>query len=219
MVDIEPFKYQKSTNIDEHNQIVSKINEVVNVINETNLDVLGPRVTANEIAIKKNTTDIDQLKISDAELTKHVATIDGNINTHAREISGLKASDIKQISDIAEINTVVDALTRELPTEITLYRDGTGKIRAQVTQEDNTTFDSNTLDMIIPYQYDIISGTTSRSFKLDITTSDGSHIVTNDFVIPEGSGTSVSITSITLKKDTTNPNKVKVSVGLTIPQA
>lgn len=186
MADLEPFKYQASTNIKEHNEIVDKVNEIVGVINDINLDGLDPRLTADEANIKKNADDIAQLKISD--------------NKHT--------------TDISEMNTVVDALTKELPTEIALYRDGEGKIKAQVTKEDNTTFDSNTLDMIIPYQYDIISGTTARSFKLNITTSDGNHIVTNDFLIPEGGGTDVAITSVTLQKDPINANKIKVSIGL-----
>ena len=214
MADLEPFKYQASTNIKEHNEIVDKVNEIVGVINDINLDGLGPRLTADEANIKKNTDDITQLKISDTEHTAEISTLESNVDNHAREITAIKAVDTKQSSDISEMNTVVDALTKELPTEITLYRDGTGKIKAQVTKEDNTTFDSNTLDMVIPYQYSIISGTSARSFKLDITTSDGNHIITNDFLIPEGGGTDITVTSVTLIKDPTNSNKVKVSIGL-----
>lgn len=214
MVDLEPFKYQASTNIKEHNEIVDKVNEIVGVINDINLDGLEPRLTADEANIKKNTDDITQLKISDTEHTAEITTLESNVDNHAREITAIKAVDAKQSSDIAETSTIVDALTKELPTEITLYRDGEGKIKAQVTKEDNTTFDSNVLDMIIPYQYDIISGTSARSFKLDITTSDGNHIVTNDFLIPEGGGTDVTITSVTLQKDPTNANRIKVSIGL-----
>lgn len=214
MVDIEPFKYQASTNIKEHNEIVDKVNEIVGVINDINLDRLDPRLTADEANIKKNSDDIAQLKISDTEHTAEIDTLESNVDNHAREITAIKAIDTKQTSDISELKTLTNALTKELPTEITLYRDGTGKIRAQVTQEDNTTFDSNTLDMIIPYQYDIISGTSARSFKLDITTSDGNHIITNDFLIPEGGGTDITVTSVTLQKDPKNSNKVKVSIGL-----
>lgn len=214
MADLEPFKYQASTNIKEHNEIVDKVNEIVGVINDINLDGLEPRLMADEANIKKNSDDITQLKISDTEHTAEISTLESNDDNHAREITAIKAVDAKQSSDISEMNAVVDALTKELPTEITLYRDGEGKIKAQVTKEDNTTFDSNTLDMIIPYQYDIISGTSARSFKLDITTSDGNHIVTNDFLIPEGGGTDVTITSVTLQKDPTNANKIKVSIGL-----
>ena len=216
MVDkkIEPFEYQKSTNIDEHNQIVGKVNEVVDAINEVNLDEIAPEIADLDTRVDKNTADISQLKISDAEHTEQIATIDSNVDAHAREITALKTADAKHDTEIAELDKVTDALTKEIPNGITLYRDGTGKIKAVISQEDDTTIDSNVLDMIIPYQYDIISGTTSRSFKLDITMSDGTKYTTNDFVIPAGGGTSVSITAITLTKNADNPNKFKVSVKL-----
>ena len=214
MPKVEPFEYQKSTNIDEHNQIVNKVNELVDVVNDVNLDQITPEIDALKTATTKNTTDISQLKISDAEHTEQIATIDSNLDNHAREITALKAKDATHDTEIAELDKVTDALTKEIPNGITLYRDGTGKIKAVISQEDDTTIDSNVLDMIIPYQYDIISGTTSRSFKLDITMSDGTKYTTNDFVIPAGGGTSVSITAITLTKNADNPNKFKVSVKL-----
>ena len=210
MVDIEPFTYQKSTNIDEHNQIVNKLNEVVDVINDTNLDTITPEIDALKTATTKNTTDISQLKISDAEHTEQIATIDTNIDNHAREISALKAKDATHDTEIAELDKVTDALTKEIPNGITLYRDGTGKIKAVISQEDDTTIDSNTLDMIIPYQYTIISGTSSRSFKLKIVMSDGSEVITNDFIIPEGGGSVVTITGIEIDKDATDANKFLV---------
>jgi len=214
MPKVEPFEYQKSTNIDEHNQIVNKVNEIVDVVNDVNLDQITPEIDALKTATTKNATDISQLKISDAEHTEQIATIDSNLDNHAREITALKAKDATHDTEIAELDKVTDALTKEIPNGITLYRDGTGKIKAVISQEDDTTIDSNVLDMIIPYQYDIISGTTSRSFKLDITMSDGTKYTTNDFVIPAGGGTSVSITAITLTKNADNPNKFKVSVTL-----
>lgn len=190
--------------IDEQTASVKAVNDKLDNFN----------IDGVETQLAKNTSDISQLKISDNEHTTQITTLDSNVDNHAREITNLKASDTKQNSDIEGLNTLTDALTKELPTEITLYRDGTGKIKAQVTKEDNTTFDSNTLDMIIPYQYSILSGTSTRSFKLDITTSDGNHIITNDFLIPEGGGTDITVTSVTLIKDPTNSNKVKVSIGL-----
>ena len=210
MVDIEPFTYQKSTNIDEHNQIVNKLNEVVDVINDTNLDTITPEIDALKTATTKNTTDISQLKISDAEHTEQIATIDSNVDNHAREITALKTADAKHDTEIAELDKVTDALTKEIPNGITLYRDGTGKIKAVISQEDDTTIDSNVLDMIIPYQYTIISGTSSRSFKLKIVMSDGSEVITNDFIIPEGGGSVVTITGIEIDKDATDVNKFLV---------
>ena len=212
MVDkkIEPFEYQKSTNIDEHNQIVGKVNEIVDAINEVNLDEIAPEIADLDTRVDKNTADISQLKISDAEHTEQIATIDSNVDNHAREITALKTADAKHDTEIAELDKVTDALTKEIPNGITLYRDGTGKIKAVISQEDDTTIDSNVLDMIIPYQYTIISGTTSRSFKLKIVMSDGSEVITNDFIIPEGGGSVVTITGIEIDKDATDVNKFLV---------
>lgn len=212
MVDkkIEPFEYQESTNIDEHNQIVGKLNEVVDAINEVNLDEIAPEIVDLDTRVDKNMADISQLKISDAEHTEQIATIDGNIDNHAREITSLKTADAKHDTEIAVLDKVTDALTKEIPNGITLYRDGTGKIKAVISQEDDTTIDSNVLDMIIPYQYTIISGTTSRSFKLKIVMSDGSEVITNDFIIPEGGGSVVTITGIEIDKDATDVNKFLV---------
>ena len=210
MPKVEPFDYQKSTNIDEHNQIVNKVNEIVDVVNDVNLDQITPEIDALKTATTKNAADISQLKISDAEHTEQIATIDSNVDNHAREITALKTADAKHDTEIAELDKVTDALTKEIPNGITLYRDGTGKIKAVISQEDDTTIDSNTLDMIIPYQYTIISGTSSRSFKLKIVMSDGSEVITNDFIIPEGGGSVVTITGIEIDKDATDVNKFLV---------
>ena len=210
MPKVEPFEYQKSTNIDEHNQIVNKVNEIVDVVNDVNLDQITPEIDALKTATTKNATDISQLKISDAEHTEQIATIDSNVDNHAREIASLKTKDATHDTEIAELDKVTDALTKEIPNGITLYRDGTGKIKAVISQEDDTTIDSNVLDMIIPYQYTIISGTSSRSFKLKIVMSDGSEVITNDFIIPEGGGSVVTITGIEIDKDATDVNKFLV---------
>ena len=61
MPDIEPFEYQKSTNIEEHNQIVDKLNEIVEVINDTNLDTLNEKVTALESEVAQIGTDLDEI--------------------------------------------------------------------------------------------------------------------------------------------------------------
>ena len=209
-VNIQPFEYIKRKNIDEHNQIVDKLNEIVDSINNVGIEGI-PALESDVTTLK---ADVGQLKISDAENVADIAQAQRDISAHASEISAIKVKNDEQDGRITENGKTIAVLTKEMPTEITLYRDGTGKIRAQVGKEDSTTFDSNTLDMIIPYQYDIISGTTNRSFKLKVSFSDGSTATTNDFIIPEGGGTDVTVTGITLSKDTNNSNKFKASIVL-----
>ena len=170
---------------------------------------------AGDIATLKST--VGQLKISDKENTDAIAQAQADISVHANEITSIKAKNVAQDAKISANETTIDALTKELPTAITLYRDGTGKIRAQVEQEDSSTFDSNTLDMIIPYQYDIVTGTTARSFRLKVTYSNGTTATTNDFIIPEGGGSEIVVTGVTLTKDSANPNRFKVSIQTSEP--
>ena len=104
---IEPFNYQKSTNIDEHNQIIDKLNEVVDVINDTDLDEITPRLTADEANISKNASDISQLKISDTEHTSQISTLDTAVDTHAREITSLNTKTASLDSQISAVNNVI----------------------------------------------------------------------------------------------------------------
>lgn len=179
MASIEPYNFREKTNLQEHNDIITKVNEIVDVINDTDLENIATRLTNDESQIAVNTAGI-------------------KANTTA--IANLKESERRLSNDVV--------------STYTLYRNGEGKIKAQMETVGGTLIDSNTLDMIIPYQYDIISGTTDRSFKLNITMSDGSSYTTNDFVIPDGGGSEIVVTGITLSKDSTNVNRFHVGINL-----
>lgn len=120
MVDIEPFKYQASTNIKEHNEIVDKVNEIVGVINDINLDGLDPRLTADEANIKKNTDDITQLKISDTEHTAEIRAIKAKDTTQDSEIAGLTESVVSDLTATFDNNTrdLKISIEREKATSI-----------------------------------------------------------------------------------------------------
>ena len=207
MVEIEPYKTRARTNLQEHNDIVNKLNEVVEIINDTDMDNLNTRLTndesqiaVNTAGIKANTTAIDGLIDSVDTIDKTLDTIEPMVTNHEIDIANLKTEERR--------------LSADMPATYTLYRNGEGKIKAQVETVGGTLIDSNTLDMIIPYQYDIVSGTTDRSFKLKITMSDGSNYTTNDFIIPEGGGSEIVVTGITLSKDSTNVNRFHVGINL-----
>ena len=109
MVDkkIEPFDYQKSTNIDEHNQIVNKINEIVDTSNDMEQKVNDAVDLVNELdkEVDKATSDISQLKISDAEHTEQIAHLDTVVDNHASEITALKAKDATIDTEISGLKT------------------------------------------------------------------------------------------------------------------
>lgn len=174
-----------------------------------------PVADADQLAqIDVNSRDIKQMKISIAEDSETIETQAIAIDAHARAIASLQTSDAQHTSDIREIRDEAEALARELPTSLTLYRASTGKIQLQYEREDMTDLDSNILDMVIPYQYELLPGASSRSFRLSIIFSDGSRGQTNDFLIPAGGGTDVSVTGITLTKDPTDANRFKAQILL-----
>ena len=48
MVNVEPYEYQRKTNLKEHNDLVAKINEIVNVVNNADLENIGTKIDAIE---------------------------------------------------------------------------------------------------------------------------------------------------------------------------
>ena len=74
MSNIQPFDYQKSTNIEEHNQIVNKVNEIVKVINDVNLDTINSEIAV--LKTKATATDTEIANIKDKDLIQDTE-IDG----------------------------------------------------------------------------------------------------------------------------------------------
>ena len=103
---VQPFNYQKRTNIEEHNQIVDKLNEVVDAVN--NIDPSGqglePRVTALETDVTDLGVRVDSVESknlqqdtaitdirADAETTKNrLGTAEGNIATLTGKVTQLE---------------------------------------------------------------------------------------------------------------------------------
>lgn len=208
--------------------IYRTIRKLAGVVDEQNETVQTLQDAIDNFDLDGVKTDVNKLKVNDAKqdteitaLTTNVDTLNDETETLRTDVTLNSESIVKntkridghddQIFNLREKDT---ALENAMPKTYTLYRDGEGKIKAQVETIDGTLMNSNTLDMIIPYQYDIVSGTTNRSFKLNITMSDGSSYTTNDFVIPEGGGTDITVTGITLSKDSTNVNRFHVGINL-----
>ena len=268
MASIEPYKFREKTNLQEHNDIINKVNEIVDVINDNELDTIGTRLTndesqiaVNSAGIKANTSAIDglsesvetidktldtigtrltndesQIAVNSAGIKANTSAIDGlsesvetidktldtigtrltndesqiavnsaGIKANTSAIDGLSESvetidktldTIKPMvtnheTDIANLKESERRLSNGVVSSYTLYRTGEGKIKAQMETVGGTLLETNTLDMIIPYQYDIVSGSTDRSFKLNITMSDESVSTSNDFTIPDSGSSSV----------------------------
>ena len=185
---IQPFTYQASTAFDERVQLANKVNEIIDGINS-----IG---------------EIPDIQAQIDTINSTIAQIQADIANTDTEISGIQS----------QVNTLiqeVNGLLKEVISEITLDSPGYGQVRMKVIHEDETETASNALQ--IPVIQDggitLISGTTDRSFKIQYITMDGVTHTTNDFVIPEGGGTDVTITSISILQGDT-ANDIKFQVGL-----
>lgn len=244
--DVEPFDYQKTNNMDEHKQIVDKVNEIVNVINEANLD--GIPQLQSDVSTLKN--DVANLESDVGQNTSDISRVDGDIGTLKSDVTGIKSSVGQNTSDIAGLDDDVDSLTTKVTTiesdisslkakdsemandidtnenaittlngkvikSVSATVPAEGKLRTTITLEDNSTFatDDTILGLIATGGVQIISTTTARAFKLRFTLTDGTFWDTNEFVIPEGGGTDVTVTSVNIIAGST-ANTFKISIGL-----
>lgn len=185
---IQPFTYQASTAFDERVQLANKVNEIIDGINS-----IG-EIPDIQAQIDTINSTIAQIQADIANTDREVSTIQSQLNSLIQEVNGL---------------------LKEVISEITLDSPGYGQVRMKVIHEDETETASNALQ--IPVIQDggitLISGTTDRSFKIQYITMDGVTHTTNDFVIPEGGGTDVTITSISILQGDT-VNDIKFQVGL-----
>lgn len=165
---------------------------------------------ATDIAQAKS--DISQLKISDAEHTDAITTLESNVDAHARQISAINVKDATQDCEISKNANDIAETSKALVSDVVLSRTGPGKIQASIEREDALPIDSDVLDMVIPVTYQLITGSTARAFKMKVVMSDGTSTTTNDFLIPEGGGTDVTVSTITMSKPT--DNTIKVVIGL-----
>lgn len=200
MVKMEPYDYQKKTNIKEHNDIVGKINEIVTVINNTNIESIDDRFSAiNEKIDTINNTD--SLQWVDIEKLKTNDPIqDATLTEHTNEIKGITESLISGVS-------IVDG-----------YNTGTFKVR--IDRKGTVSIDSNEYPLESPVSIELIQGTGPSMFKCQITLSDGRTLVSNDFVFTtEYIGQDVYISSFTFKAgnvDGTISADIGLSSGATI---
>ena len=199
MPDIEPFKFQKSTNIEEHNQMKDKINEMVEVINDIDLENLPNQIDALETEVATQGNEIDALEV----------TVNAIPNTYA------KKTDIPDVSDFitddaltpyAKIVDVNNADISGIDANI-----ANGEITIKLTRPDGDMTDS--IDCPFIQTATLIPTSTARAFKIRFTYTDGTQYDTNEFVIPEGGGTDVSVTGVTVG-DGTAPNSFKVTIQL-----
>ena len=103
---VQPFNYQKRTNIEEHNQIVDKLNEVVDAVNiiDPSGQGLEPRVTALETDVTDLGVRVDSVESKNLQQDTAITDIDGRLTTLAGNYTTLGGR-------VDTLNTEVGQLT------------------------------------------------------------------------------------------------------------
>lgn len=220
---IQPFTYQASTAFQERVQLANKLNEVIDALNQigdiedlqTQIDTINSTITQIQTQIGEQNIEISTLTgqinalISDVNsLTTRVSTAETDIGAIEQDISTIQ-------TDIQEIDTEIKGLQGELISEIELVSSPHGSLQVVITHKDETQTTSPAIDLGLVQEGGITlqTGSTDRSFKLLINLTDGTSWQTNDFIIPEGGGTDVNITSISISQGTT-ADQIQFNVGL-----
>ena len=173
MVNVEPYEYQRKTNLKEHNDLVDKINEIVNVINNTDLENIGTKIDAIEATDTLQWKDIKSIKVKDTEQ-------DSTLATHTSEITELTKS---LVSNVALMNGTT-----------------AGNMKVRIEREDAPVIDSNDYNIQKPTSVELIQGSAPAMVKAQITLSDGTVLISDDFMFTtEAIGQDVYISSFVFK--------------------
>ena len=221
---IEPFQFIRSTAFSERVQLANKINEIIDGINQIgDIPELQDQITELNSKVSELEESIGNTDTSLADLENQVNALVSEVNTTIKQAISALESDVDGIDTrlttaegtISEHGTEIDGLLKEVIDGVAMMSNPHGTIQVQINHEDGTNDISAPIDLGLVEQGGIVlqSGTTDRSFKLIVTLTDGTSWQTNDFVIPEGGGTDVSVTNISIAQGTES-NMIQVKIGL-----
>lgn len=221
---IEPFQFIRSTAFSERVQLANKLNEVIDALNKVgSVDDLQTQIDAINSEISEIQTAIGNTDTSLAELENQLNGLISEVNTTIKQSISALESDVDGIDTrlttaegtISEHGTEIDGLLKEVIDGVVMTSNPHGTVQVQINHEDGSNDISAPIDLGLVEEGGIVlqSGTTDRSFKLIVTLTDGTSWQTNDFVIPEGGGTEVSVTSISIAQGT-GADKIQVKIGL-----
>lgn len=221
---IEPFQFIRSTAFSERVQLANKLNEVIDALNQigtvddlqSQIDNIKGMITQIQADIADTDSDVSDLSNQVNELISEVnTTIKQSISALESEVDGIDTRLTTAESTISEHGTEIDGLLKEVVDGVAMSSTAHGTVQVQINHEDGSNDISAPIDLGLVEEGGIVlqSGTTDRSFKLIVTLTDGTSWQTNDFVIPEGGGTEVSVTSISIAQGT-GTDKIQVKIGL-----
>lgn len=215
MTDIEPYNFQKKTNVKEHNDIVAKINEIVDVINNTNLDTIIPRIDKIETDISGiNSTDalqwqdIESVKSDIGTITPKVSKLEQDVtdinSTDAvqnTDISNLKIKDSEHDTRLGTIDTEINGINKSLVSDVAILNGTTsGNVKVRIGRKDAPSIDSDDYNIQKPTSVELVQGSSPAMVKVQITLSDGTVLISDDFMFTtEAIGQDVYISSFVFK--------------------
>ena len=149
----------------------------------------------NEIVDVVNELDVE-------EITKDISALESEVSAQGNEIDALN-------TEVAGLPTKTEVSNADV-TAVAVDKTSEG-IEIQLTRPAGVLEDSVALPFINTAT--LIPTSTERAFKIRFIYTDGTQYDTNEFVIPEGGGTDVSVTGVTVE-DGTAPNSFKVAIQL-----
>ena len=197
---------------------------------------LASQVDKNETALNQEMASISEAQqevdqkiagFQDAidQNTQDITTLKGNIQTIEQDLSTIEQKNTEQDTAIDQNETAIQnevtARQNAITAEQTAREDGdvtgvdlsynSGAIAIQLTREEGNMQDSVTCPFIKTAT--LVPTSTERAFKIQFEFQDGTQYDTNEFLIPEGGGTEVSVTGVTVV-DGTAPDSFQVQIQL-----
>lgn len=104
---IEPFNYQKRTNIEEHNQIVDKLNEVVDAVNniDPNPSEFEQRIDALELSAINQQNAIEGIHTRDALQDTAIKRAEDNVSQLERNVLGVNETVSGLTGQVTQLET------------------------------------------------------------------------------------------------------------------
>lgn len=221
--EIQPFTFQAGTAFSERVQLADKINEIIDGINqigdipelEGQIATLASQIQAINTTITTIQNTMAQQGTTIQDIQGDISTLDEQMASAMSDITGLTSRIATAESTLTEHGNEISGLLGEVIDSVEMSSTAHGTVQVQINHEDGSNDISAPIDLGLIQTGGITlqTGASDRSFKLIITQTDGESWQTNDFIIPPGGGTEVTITSVTLEAGTTE-NTMRVSIGL-----
>lgn len=174
-------------------------------------DQIEDTVAGFEDQITENTSDITDIKQNITTIEQDITAVENKNNEQDTAIS--------QNETAIENEVVARQNADEAETEARQQADITGAslsvVSGAIQLMLNRALGAINANVTAPFikTMELIPTATERAFKLRITYWDNTQYDTNDFVIPAGGGTDVSVTGVTIQNGTT-PNSFQVQIEL-----